>query len=85
MVAALYHTGDCIYLMHSNVKYARSLLCEVCMFGSALRGESHLEGSESQLCSEYKPPCARQDERLCINLCSNTTFVDSVIAKPVYL
>lgn len=85
VVAALYHRGDCIYLMHINVKYARSLLCKVCMFGSSFREESHLEGLESQLCSKYKLPRARQDERFYINYCSNTTFVESVISKPVYL
>lgn len=56
--------------------------CVKSMFGSLLRGESHLKGSESQLCSEYKPLCARQDERFYINYCSNTTFVELVISEP---
>lgn len=81
MVAALCHRGDCIYLMHSSVMNARSALCKVCMFRSPLRGESHLEDSENKLCSEYKSPCARQDEWFYINYCSNTTFVEPVISS----
>lgn len=81
MVAALCHRGDCVYLMHSSVQNARSALCKVCMFGSSLRGETHLEDSENKLCSEYKSPCARQDEWFYINYCSNTTFVEPVISS----
>lgn len=46
------------------------------MFGSSLRGETHLKDSENKLYSEYKSSCARQDEWFYINYCSNTTFVE---------
>lgn len=81
MVAALCHRGDCIYLMHRNVKNTRSALCKVCMFGSSLRGETHLKDSENKLYSEYKSSCARQDEWFNINYCSNTTFVEPFISS----
>lgn len=35
--------------------------------------------------NEYKPACARQGERFCINYCSVTVFVESVISKPACL
>lgn len=63
----------------------QGVLCKDSTFGSSLRGESHLEGSESQFCSEYRPSCARQDERFYINYCCNATFVESLISPPVYL
>lgn len=81
MAATLCHRGDCIYLMHSSVKNARSALCKVCMFGSSLRGETHLKDTENKLCREYKSPCARQDEWFYINYCSNTILVEPFISS----